>query len=202
MPLANFDSLGEYNQGFVQHPALILQLRLTGAKLVDLTDPAILTAEGVSADIHICEWRDIAAQGETPPSWKLAERLRSDGADGVIYPSFMSPGGRCVALWRWNAPGGPALEAIDRKGGCRRTRRPGAAREHGLPGPPLSSPCSGRFGFVFGASLAGVGVVIAPPACPASADRRCNASPCGPAHRARKDGASGCRTAPARPHAA
>jgi RES domain-containing protein len=28
----------EYNQGFVQHPATIVQLRLEGARLADLTD--------------------------------------------------------------------------------------------------------------------------------------------------------------------
>ena len=32
----------EYNQGFVQHPALIAQLELTGARLSDLTDPEVL----------------------------------------------------------------------------------------------------------------------------------------------------------------
>jgi RES domain-containing protein len=31
----------------------------------------------------------------------------------VIYPSFMSPGGTCVALWRWNGNGAPDLAVID-----------------------------------------------------------------------------------------
>ncbi len=39
----------EYNQGFVQHPALILQLTLTSARLVDLTDAGELARLGVDA---------------------------------------------------------------------------------------------------------------------------------------------------------
>ena len=44
---------------------------------------------------------------------RLAGRLIEDGIDGVVYPSFMSPGGSCVALWRWNEADGPTLEVID-----------------------------------------------------------------------------------------
>ena len=38
---------------------------------------------------------------------------REAGFDGVVYPSFMSPGGTCVALWRWNGDGLPELEVVD-----------------------------------------------------------------------------------------
>jgi hypothetical protein len=31
----------------------------------------------------------------------------------MIYPSFMSPGGSGVAIWRWNESGAPRLEVID-----------------------------------------------------------------------------------------
>ena len=103
----------EYNQGFVQHPALIAQLRLEGAKLADLTDPADLAARYIDPAIHGCEWRDIMDRGEVPETHRLRERLLSEGADGVIYPSYMSPGGTCVALWRWNVPGAPQLVVTD-----------------------------------------------------------------------------------------
>ncbi|TCL71136.1 RES domain-containing protein [Rhizobium sp. BK251] len=106
----------EYNQGFVQHPALIAQLELRNASLADLTDPACLEAFGVSADIHRCEWRMLIDSGEIPPTHRLRERLLDLGHDGVIYPSFMSPGGTCVALWRWNAPGMPELAVVDPDG--------------------------------------------------------------------------------------
>ena len=103
----------EYNQGFVQHPALIAQLELTGARLADLTDPLVLEHLGLKADIHACQWRDIMDHGKVPETHRLRERLLAGGVHGVIYPSAMSPGGTCVALWRWNAGGGPKLEVID-----------------------------------------------------------------------------------------
>ena len=103
----------EYNQGFVQHPALIAQLRLDDAQLADLTDPAELAAHGVDPGIHGCEWRDAMDKGDVPETHRLRQRLLSQGIDGVVYPSFMSPGGTCVGLWRWNVPGGPRLASVD-----------------------------------------------------------------------------------------
>lgn len=106
----------EYNQGFVQHPAIIAQLELAGARLADTTDEAVLEAFGVSPEIHRCEWRQDLDAGQIPETHRLRERLITKGFDGVIYPSFMSPGGTCVALWRWNAPDAPELRAIDPEG--------------------------------------------------------------------------------------
>uniref|UniRef100_UPI0031013761 RES family NAD+ phosphorylase n=1 Tax=Neorhizobium sp. EC2-8 TaxID=3129230 RepID=UPI0031013761 len=106
----------EYNQGFVQHPALIAQLRLDGAQLVDLTDPDILTGLGVDQAIHRCEWRAELDAGRIPPTHRLREKLLHEGRDGVIYPSFMSPGGTCVALWHWNGKDQPKLTVTDPDG--------------------------------------------------------------------------------------
>jgi RES domain-containing protein len=106
----------EYNQGFVQHPALIVQLKLTEAALADLTDPVVLTSLAVPEDIHLCEWRMLLDEGKVPPTHLLRQRLIAADFDGVVYPSFMSPGGTCVALWRWNAKGTPRLDVVDPDG--------------------------------------------------------------------------------------
>jgi len=103
----------EYNQGFVQHPALIARLELTGATLADLTRDEVLAELSIDPDIHSCEWRDFLDRGETPPTYPIREALMALGYDGVIYPSFMSPGGKCAALWRWNEPAGPQLHVVD-----------------------------------------------------------------------------------------
>lgn len=103
----------EYNQGFVQHPALIAQLELSGARLADLTDRATLGVLGIGEDIHRCEWRDLMDQGRVPETHTLRTTLLARGFHGVIYPSFMSPGGACVALWRWNEAGAPRLDVVD-----------------------------------------------------------------------------------------
>jgi RES domain-containing protein len=111
----------EYNQGFVQHPAIIVRFDLVGATMVDLTDAAIIRELDLRDDLHRCEWREIVASGETPETYRVRERLIAGGADGVIFPSFMSPGGTCVAIWRWNEHGGPRLELIDPEGRLPRT---------------------------------------------------------------------------------
>jgi len=103
----------EYNQGFVQHPALILQLELLGASLIDLTAAELLQEHGAAPEIHDCEWRAELDSGRVPATHRLRERLLKQGFDGVIYHSVMSRGGSCVALWRWNEPGAPSLRAID-----------------------------------------------------------------------------------------
>src|SRR5690606_11781170 len=102
----------EYNQGFVQHPALIAQLSLAHARLADLANPAQVAGVGVGAAIHRCEWREAMERGEVPETHRLRERLIAEGFHGVVYPSFMSPGGRCVALWVWSTDNGPVLTVI------------------------------------------------------------------------------------------
>jgi RES domain-containing protein len=103
----------EYNQGFVQHPALNLQLELSSASLADLTVADAPPEWGVTPEIHDCQWRADVDKRHVPSTYRLRERLLKQGFDGVIYPSVMSRGGSCVALWRWNEPGAPSLRAID-----------------------------------------------------------------------------------------
>lgn len=106
----------EYNQGFVQHPALVAQLELTRARLADLTDIKTLEALGLDEDIHGCEWRWALDDGAWPDTYRIRDLLLAKGMDGVIYPSFMSRGGSCVALWRWDGENAPRLEIIDPDG--------------------------------------------------------------------------------------
>lgn len=106
----------EYNQGFVQHPALILQLELSSASLADLTVASMLQELGVTSEIHECQWREDVDNGHNPTTYRLRKRLLEQGFDGVIYPSVMSRGGTCVALWQWNEPGAPRLKPIDPEG--------------------------------------------------------------------------------------
>lgn len=103
----------EYNQGFIQHPALIVKLILSNASLADLTDAATLARLGIDQDIHRCEWRSEMDASRTPATHGQQENLMTSGFDGVVYPSFMSIGGTCVALWRWNEPGAPLLTIVD-----------------------------------------------------------------------------------------
>ena len=106
----------EYNQGFVQHPALIVRLELEGARLADLTDADVLQELRVPAHVHEVEWRAELDAAREPETHRQRRRLLRQRFHGVIYPSFMSPGGTCVALWRWNGPDWPVLRVVDPDG--------------------------------------------------------------------------------------
>jgi len=86
---------------------------LKRAALADLTEAGTLAALGVDVAIHSEQWRDLVDRGQMPTAYMLREMLLGDGFDGVIYPSFMSPGGTCVALWHWNIDGAPVLDVVD-----------------------------------------------------------------------------------------
>ncbi len=106
----------EYNQGFVQHPALIVRMELEGARLADLTDPDIMDELDIPDDIHEAQWRADLDAGREPEPHRERRRLLKRRFHGVVYPSFMSRGGTCVALWRWNRPGWPVLKVVDPEG--------------------------------------------------------------------------------------
>ena len=106
----------EYNQGFVQHPAMVVQLELRGGKIADFTDPSVLSRFGVDEDIHLSEWRQERDTGTYPTTHRLYDRLNSESYDGVRYPSFMSRGGTCLVLWHWNEPNRAILRAVDPEG--------------------------------------------------------------------------------------
>ena len=106
----------EYNQGLTQHPGLVVHLRLTGARLANAEDPALRDRFAIPADLGGDGWRAAAWRDGIAPTQAAALRLRSARFDGVRFPSAMSPGGRCVALWRWNARGGPKLTVEDPEG--------------------------------------------------------------------------------------
>ena len=96
--------------------------------------PAFTNANGAPTSI--------AAPFQQPTN--LRETLaRPKAFDGVVYPSFMSPGGTCVALWRWNAPGAPSLKVIDPEGRLPKAPLPGS-RSPAYPCPMFTSRPAAR----------------------------------------------------------
>lgn len=96
----------EAQQGlpFKAQPLTICAYRVDCADLVDLTQPAALEAAGSTRAELACAWEALAARGETPPSWALADRLRAAGYAGVVVPSF-APGATDedvnLVFWDW-----------------------------------------------------------------------------------------------------
>ncbi len=87
--------------------------------VVDLTDPATLATLGVDRAALACPWERLADDGETPPSWSLADRLIEEGRAGIVAPSFAfaASGADVNAIfWRWGPDPPHQVRVIDDSG--------------------------------------------------------------------------------------
>ncbi|MBW4330284.1 RES family NAD+ phosphorylase [Stakelama sp. CBK3Z-3] len=84
----------------------------------DVEADAIADLRGEDASLTHGLWRDQAMlRGEVPESWRLAERLIAEGAQGALIPSVLDPAGTNLVLWCWYREGeageGASLTLID-----------------------------------------------------------------------------------------
>lgn len=106
-------AFAEYQQEIGVRPGTFVVYDLKAEDLADLTDAASLNALAISERELRCPWKSIAwVDGETPPTWALADRLEPDHP-GVRVPSVPYAGGTNIVLWRWNDPGAPQIKALD-----------------------------------------------------------------------------------------
>lgn len=98
----------EANQGFpfrLMAPITLVSYAVDCDDLADLSDAKILRGLGATTADLACAWKLLYEEGKSVPSWRLVERLRSEGASGVVVPSF-SPGAAADAknlvLWKWS----------------------------------------------------------------------------------------------------
>lgn len=76
--------------------------------VVDLRTARDHAAERTSGNELACAWAYDLSNGKRPASWRLAERLISGGAAGILVPSFATGARQTMAnlvLWKW----GPEL---------------------------------------------------------------------------------------------
>lgn len=88
---------------------VIFPLLVSGARVLDLRDEAACSWLGVDRERANESWRKALSAGERPPSWDVSDAARAAGADGLIDRSRLRPGAWHLALFRWNAPGGPRV---------------------------------------------------------------------------------------------
>ena len=96
----------EAQQGFTfkAQPMTVCAYDVDCADVVDLTSHHAVEVLGIIPGDLGCPWEDMADRGETPPTWKLADRLIATGAAGVIVPSFAHRAGLddCnLVFWQW-----------------------------------------------------------------------------------------------------
>ena len=106
----------EAQQAFVfkPQPMTLVAYDIDCAKVADLTRMETLSTLGLAAEDLACAWEDLSDQGETPPTWLLADRLIGQGAHGAIAPS-QAPGSRpdAVNLVFWQRHSECRIEVID-----------------------------------------------------------------------------------------
>jgi RES domain-containing protein len=100
----------EGSQGFAFRfpPLTIVTYDVDCDRIVDLSTTVGLRTNKVAHRDPACAWKLLAEKGEAVPSWQAADRLRKQGAAGVLVPSFAANAGarsKNLVLWRW----GPAL---------------------------------------------------------------------------------------------
>lgn len=97
----------EFNQGLPLHlvpPITIVSYWVDCDDIVDLTDAVELKRLGVMRAHMAGAWKLLAETGQPVPSWALADKMRANGAAGIIVPSY-SPGAlfgtKNLVLWHW-----------------------------------------------------------------------------------------------------
>ena len=91
---------------------VIVPLDVTATGIFDLRDDAACQKAGIDRADALAPWQDVVRQGGEPSSWRVADALRSLGANGLIDPSRTAPGLWHLVLFRWNVPGGAEVRRV------------------------------------------------------------------------------------------
>jgi RES domain-containing protein len=97
----------EANQSFAFKidPCVLCSYDVDCADIADLQTDAGRAAHDVMLRDMACSWFSYISDGEKPPSWRIAERMISDGYAGILVPSFaprQTVANQNLVLWRWS----------------------------------------------------------------------------------------------------
>jgi RES domain-containing protein len=83
----------------------LVPLRLSGARIQDLRDPATCAALGIDPATPSVPWSRERSRGLPATSWRASDAVRASGADGMVYSSRTEPARWHLVLFRWNTAG-------------------------------------------------------------------------------------------------
>lgn len=92
----------------------ILRVGVAADRICDLRNAAALAAVGIDLEDAFAAWQDVVAEGGSPRSWRVRQRLESLGAHGLIDPSRQAPGLWHLVLFAWNHGDSPRVVLLDR----------------------------------------------------------------------------------------
>jgi RES domain len=82
-------------------PRIICELRLTGAKVLDLRRPDHCTTFGIEPGLAAVPWLPERVQNLPASTWEVSDRARASGADGMIYTARTEPTRWHLVLFHW-----------------------------------------------------------------------------------------------------
>jgi RES domain-containing protein len=104
---------------FKAQPLTLCAYEVDCSEILDLTDLAGRDAAGADDGRLGCAWEAIAARGQMPPSWNLAESLMAVGCSGIIVPSYAFGASKRdinVVFWMWSRNKPHKVRVIDDDG--------------------------------------------------------------------------------------
>ncbi len=108
----------EAQQGFPfkPQPMTLIPYQVDCADIVDLADPSIQNALDIYSSDLDCAWEYMTAQRIGPPTWDLADQLKSRNIAGILVRSFApgcSENNRNLIFWEWSNSGPHQVQVID-----------------------------------------------------------------------------------------
>ena len=96
----------EANQGFAHRidPCVLCSYEIDCEDVADLTMERGRREHSVELDEMACAWATALADGDRPASWSVYDRLKAQGAAGILVPSFASGAAADdinLVLWEW-----------------------------------------------------------------------------------------------------
>jgi RES domain-containing protein len=110
-------AISEYEQDLGIRPGTLCAYDVDLQGLVDLTDPKVLSACGVTLATLKSAWKELwFVKNQRPPTWELAARLIAAGFTGIRVPSVQHFNGVNLVLWHWNDKSDRQVTPLDPRG--------------------------------------------------------------------------------------
>jgi RES domain-containing protein len=121
LALTIMTAVKEANQGLAYRidPCVLCSYDVDCEDIVDLRTTSDREGAGIDFDDMASAWMNFLAEGKRPPSWGICERLISDGAAGILVPSFApgaGAGDQNLVLWRWGEELPHRVKVVDPSG--------------------------------------------------------------------------------------
>ncbi|RYI13370.1 MAG: RES domain-containing protein [Acetobacteraceae bacterium] len=91
-------------------PRVIVELRLSKTRLLDLRDPSHCAGLAIDPALAAIPWLPQRGKGMPASTWKVSDRARASGADGMIYTARTEPTRWHLVLFRW--PGASLTDRV------------------------------------------------------------------------------------------